>query len=147
MTQIRLRTLLVVPFLIQVCGFAGLMGYLSYRSAQQAISELAQQLMTQTAEQVSARLDSYIHQPSQLVSLNTSAARQGSLDLQDSAEVEKRLSRQIRTFKDVNDLTFISPTGQYIAVERDRKGDFTTPGSMIVSTYDQGQRQSFAIDK
>ncbi|MGB3532456.1 MAG: diguanylate cyclase [Microcoleaceae cyanobacterium] len=147
MTRIRLRTLLVLPFVIEVCGFAGLMGYLSYRSAQEAISELAQQLIAQTAEQVTHRLDDYIHTPAQLVSLNTLATRQGSLDVQDSDSLETELSRQIRTFRDVTDLTFISPTGQYIAVERDRKGDLTTPGSMILSIQDQQKRQSFVIDK
>ena len=36
---VSLRRLLIIPFVIQVLGITGLVGYLSYRSGQRAVQE------------------------------------------------------------------------------------------------------------
>jgi CHASE1-domain containing sensor protein len=55
-----LQTLLIVPFVLQVLGITGLVGYLSYRSGQAAIKNLADQLIDQTAHRVHDRLTDYL---------------------------------------------------------------------------------------
>ncbi|MBE9226418.1 PAS domain S-box protein [Phormidium sp. LEGE 05292] len=68
--KIPLRWLLVISFVLQMVGTTALVGYLSYRSGQQAVENLANQLLRQTSERVSDRLDNYLHTPQHIVSAN-----------------------------------------------------------------------------
>lgn len=43
--MVSLRSLLTIPFILQTVSIVGLVGYLSYRSGQEAIADLAHQLM------------------------------------------------------------------------------------------------------
>jgi diguanylate cyclase (GGDEF)-like protein len=144
--KIPLRRLLILPFFIQVCGVSGLIGYLSYTSGQQAIWNLADQLMSQAVEGVQDHLDTHVDLPAQLLTLNALAAQQGNLNLEDTVQLEKQFWQQVSTFEALTDLTFTSATGQYTAVGRDKKGYFTEAGSIFSATGDQGQRQSFLTD-
>ena len=58
--QVSLRSLLVIPFLLQVVGITALVGFLSYRSGEKAVEVMAHQLMEQTAKRVDQRLDYYL---------------------------------------------------------------------------------------
>jgi hypothetical protein len=42
--KLRLPTALLVPFILQIVATVGLVGYLSFRSGQRAINDLANQL-------------------------------------------------------------------------------------------------------
>ena len=50
-----LRTLLIVPFVLQVIGITSLVGYLSYCSGQQAIEDLVHQLTTETGHRITEK--------------------------------------------------------------------------------------------
>ena len=39
--QIPLRAVLIVPFVLQIVGAVGLVGFLSYRSGQEAVENMA----------------------------------------------------------------------------------------------------------
>ena len=80
MTQIPLRWVLVVPFVLQTLGAVGLVGYLSYRSGQQSVANLVDQLMNQTSSRISNRLDAYLRAPQDVVRLNQLEMEQGLLD-------------------------------------------------------------------
>ncbi|MEQ9549968.1 MAG: hypothetical protein RIM23_10160 [Coleofasciculus sp. G3-WIS-01] len=85
-----LKTVLIVPFVLQIVTAVGLVGYLSYRSGQKAVEKMANQLLEETAERVSDRVNSYFDQSRQFVTLNRLAVEQGDLDLTD---IEQALSR------------------------------------------------------
>lgn len=76
---ISLRFLLVVPFVLQTVGATTLVGYLAYRSGQQDVENLANQLLQQTSERVSDRLDDYLHHPSQNGAANRLVLKQKTL--------------------------------------------------------------------
>jgi len=118
-----LKTVLIVPFVLQIVTAVGLVGYLSYRSGQKAVEDLANKLLEETAERVSDRVNSYLQQPHQFVTLNRLAVEQGDLDLTDIDQVYRRLWRQVQ----VSDflltaLTYTSPAGTYIGVGQDKFG-------------------------
>jgi len=48
--QIPLRLLLIVPFVLQIVGAVGLVGYLSYRSGQKAVEDMAKPLMVEIGD-------------------------------------------------------------------------------------------------
>lgn len=86
---------LVVPFVLQTMGAVVLVGYLSYRSGQQATETLANQLLNQTSQRVSDRLDSYLHVPWRIVAANQLAVEQRTLDLNNREQLRQLLWQQI----------------------------------------------------
>jgi len=81
--QIPLRLLLIVPFVLQIVGAVGLVGYLSYRSGQQAIEKLANELMTETSNRIEQYLNSYMGETQRINRMNVEAFEAGILDLND----------------------------------------------------------------
>ncbi len=57
---LSLRSLLILPFVLQVTGITGLVGYLSFRSGQAAVADLAQQLMGETYNRIEHEFDTYL---------------------------------------------------------------------------------------
>jgi CHASE1-domain containing sensor protein len=57
MRQVPLKLVLIVPLVLQVVGAVGLVGYLSYRSSQNAVKNLAHQVMNQASSRIRDRLD------------------------------------------------------------------------------------------
>jgi len=71
--KFSLRTTLVVPFVLQIMAAVGLVGYLSFRSGQQAVNDLANQLIDSASQRVNEHLDSYLALPHQINQLNAEA--------------------------------------------------------------------------
>ncbi len=94
-TNIPLRWVLVVPFVLQTVGAVALVGYLSYRSGQQATENLANQLLEQTSDRVSDRLSSYLQASQRIVAANRLAVEQGTLNLNDQEQLRRHLWQQI----------------------------------------------------
>ncbi len=93
--NLPLRWVLVIPFVVQTVGAVALVGYLSYRSGEQAVENLANQLLRQTSERVGDRLDSYLHAPQEIVTVNRLAVEQGTLKLDNLEQVRQQLWQQI----------------------------------------------------
>jgi hypothetical protein len=51
-----LRLILVVPFVLQIFAAVGMLGYLSFRNGQQAVNDLANQLMDKNSNLVDQHL-------------------------------------------------------------------------------------------
>jgi hypothetical protein len=58
--HLSLRWLLIVPFVVQIVGAVGLVGYLSYRVGQKSVAASVNHLMAETKEHVIEHLDSYL---------------------------------------------------------------------------------------
>lgn len=114
--KLPLQGVLVIPFVLQVVVAVGLVGYLSYRSGQQAIADLAHQLMTEVSERVSDRLDHYLHSPHELVRQNRLAVEQGMLNLEDLEQVRRQLRFQISTDPAIAQVSSGIPRGNPLAM-------------------------------
>ena len=62
--KIPLKLVLILPFVALITGAVGLVGYFSYRSGQEAVTNLANQLMDQASGRV-------IDRPERLAKLHT----------------------------------------------------------------------------
>ena len=98
-----LQALLVFPFLLQIFGTVGLVGYLSFRNGQRAVNDLANQLMDRTSDVVSQHLESYLSIPQTLSQINADAIRRGILDVEDPEAMGKYFWDQMQVY----DLTFV----------------------------------------
>lgn len=147
---VSLTTVFIVPFVLQIITAVGLVGYLSYRSGQKAVEYLANQLLRETAERVSARVNSYLQQSHQFIMLNRLAVEQGDLDPTDIDQVYWRLWRQMQVSDAQTGLSYTSPAGALIAVGEDKFGFVFPKGSYLKAELKgaaPGTRNYFLLDE
>jgi signal transduction histidine kinase len=101
LSNAKLRTLLVVPFVLQIVGAVGLVGYLSFRNGQQAVNDLAFKLQRDVSERIDQHLESYLALPKQVNQINQSAIDQGLLNLKNLKQSELYFWNQSKIFKDL----------------------------------------------
>ncbi len=114
---LSLQLVLIVPFVLQVFGAVGLVGYLSFMNGQKAVNELAGQLMDRSGEVVDEHLKSYLSIPHTLNHINAAAIRRGLLDVNDRETLGRYFWDQMQAY----DLTYIGiglTTGGGIGVAR-----------------------------
>jgi len=75
-------------------GSVTLVGYLSYRSGQNAVENLANQLMSQTSNRVRDHLNHYLQTKQQTIAVNYKAFQEGRLDVTNIEEVRSHLWQQ-----------------------------------------------------
>lgn len=116
--SIPLRWALTVPFLLTTTGAVGLVGYWSYRSGQEAVQKLGQNLVVQTNAQVAQELNAYLQTPLLVNRLNVDAVQQGQIDLQNTSRLESALFHRVLQFNQIPTVLFVSPEGRFRFVER-----------------------------
>lgn len=107
-----LNVILVVPFVLQVFGAVGLVGYLSFLNGQKAVNDLVNQLMYKTSQQVDDHLDKYLALPHELAQMNGDHIASGRLDLNDQKAGEQYFWRQAKAFKNLSYIGYILPDGR-----------------------------------
>ncbi|WP_071188315.1 PAS domain S-box protein [Trichormus sp. NMC-1] len=95
--NLPLRTLLIVPFVLQTVGVVTLVGYFSYRSGEEAVEKLADQLMMEVSDRIDQHLNSYLGKAQEINRINVDAFESGILDLNDFNTLGKYFYRQVRS--------------------------------------------------
>lgn len=147
-----LRLILVVPFVLQIFAAVGIVGYLSFRNGQQAVNNLAHQLMDKNSNLVDQHLDYYLATPQQINQINLDAVELGLLDLQDFQRTGHYFWKQMQVF-DVGYINFANEKGKFIGVERLDDGKLLINEILskligqvyIYATDSQGNRTSLEI--
>ncbi|MBG1264561.1 ATP-binding protein [Nostoc commune] len=112
-----LRYVLIVPFVLQICGAVGLVGYLSYQNGQKAVTELATQLENEICDRIEQHLDSYLTTPKQINQINLDAIELDLLKLSDFKTTGNYFWKQMQVFN-VGYNSFANSKGEFIGVER-----------------------------
>ncbi|MFM9267558.1 ATP-binding protein [Tychonema sp. BBK16] len=121
---LNLRTVLIVPFVLQIFAAVGIVGYLSFRNGQQAVNEVASQLRQEISDRISERVQAYMTFPQQLNQFKANAFELGDLNLQDSPSIQRHFWKQLQTFDTVSVTYIATPGGDFIAARRTNEGDF-----------------------
>ena len=121
--QIPLRLILIVPFVLQIVGAVGLVGYLSYRSGQEAVEDMAKSLMSEIGDRIEQNLNSYLNAPEQVAQTNASLIRQGILDYQNLPALQTHFAQQLQIFPSVSMVKISNEKKDYISVSRDLSSD------------------------
>jgi signal transduction histidine kinase/DNA-binding NarL/FixJ family response regulator len=116
--QIPLRLVLIVPFVLQIVGAVGLVGYLSYQTGQKAVNELTTKLRDETTTRVVQYLDNYLATPVLINQINVDAVRLGYLDLQDTSKLSEYLVNQLQKFKNVSHILLGTEQGKFIVANQ-----------------------------
>ena len=117
-TNIPLISFLVVPFVAIIVGTVGMVSYLSYQSGQQEIENLASQLLRQTSERISDRLNNYLQVSQQVVATNDLAVKQETLNIKDKEKLRQQLWQQMQLNPSLPSNIFLSEDGNGIGYLR-----------------------------
>jgi signal transduction histidine kinase/CheY-like chemotaxis protein len=112
-----LRLILVLPFVLQLFGAVGLVGYLSFRNGQQAVNDLADHLIKKNYDLVKQHLDTYLTTPHQINQLNVNAIKLKILNLKSFEQVGNYFCQQMKVFN-VDYINYANEQGEFIGVER-----------------------------
>ncbi len=126
MNRMPLRTVLIVPFVLQIFAAVGLVGYLSFKDGQKATNQLARQLMSEIDERVDQHLDAYLQLPQQLNQLNADAVESQLLNLENVEETGRYFWKQMQIYKELSYVFYALPDGKYGGAGRWLEGAGTT---------------------
>ena len=119
--QISLRLVLIVPFVLQIVGAVGLVGYLSYRSGQKAIEDMAQPLMAEIGDRIDQNLNNYLQKSVEVTRNNAEAAKLGILNYDDLPAVKQYFWRQTEIFNDISIWLIATDRNTILIVDRQDK--------------------------
>ncbi|HEY9864703.1 MAG TPA: cache and HAMP domain-containing protein, partial [Candidatus Obscuribacterales bacterium] len=140
--KVRLQTVLIIPFMVQIILAVGLTGYLSYRNGQQAINGLVTQLQQEIAHRIKERLDNYLARPYFLNQVNVEAIEMGLLDVNKPEDLERRFFKQIQLLKSVQGIYFTNRQGEIILVHHS-----PSQGLLTLISEDFPNRAVYKLDE
>ncbi|MDF0552811.1 response regulator [Kamptonema sp. UHCC 0994] len=123
--KIPLRIFLVVPFVLQVFGAVGLVGYLSFRNGQKAVNDVATQLRREVTDRVQQHLQNYLRQPNLINQINADAAKRGELTFDNFQASQYFIWQEIQSFIAINSIYISSKEGEFIYVKNEQDGTYT----------------------
>ncbi|WP_088889275.1 PAS domain S-box protein [Leptolyngbya ohadii] len=149
-----LSRILTVPFVLLTVGTTGLVGYLCIRNGQQAIADLAHQLMAETGDRVNLYLTDYLKTPHVINRLNANAVRLNQIDITDSESLKRHFVQQIQVFDSVSRIHFSNPQGGYLSTGNDDRGlsvattrNFVSGTLQVHSVDSQGNRRKLLVER
>ncbi|VXD17068.1 Protein serine/threonine phosphatase with Cache sensor [Planktothrix serta PCC 8927] len=131
----RLGSTLIIPFVLQITAVVGLVGYLSFKNGQKAVTDLAIQLNNEVAARVSQTLQTYVSIPSQINQTNRQAIELGELNLQNYQQLEKHFWHQVQQFSSVTAVLLGTETQEFTGVERVAKNELNIDISRPETNY------------
>ncbi len=141
-SKVSLQTVLVIPFVLQLVGTVGLVGYLSYRNGQEALKEVASQLRSEICDRVQLYLKNYLATPHLINRINVDAVRVGQLDVKDLSQVERHLILQLQQFDSVSGILFSDNRGNFRASTRHTP----QPSIMVSDLFDTTKISIYPTD-
>jgi PAS domain S-box-containing protein len=81
LSKVPLRTVLILPFVLQILGAVGLVGYLSFRNGQKAVNELASQLHGEIGARIEGELAGHLESPHEFNRINGATFAEGQFDM------------------------------------------------------------------
>ena len=135
--KLPLRTVLIVPFVLQIVGAVGLVGYLSFRNGQKAVNNLASQLMSEVSLRVEQNLQLYLNTPHQINQSKLDTVKIGLLKMENLSAWEKYLWRQVQLYPYINFTAVGNENGDY------RSGQQLSNGSRTMNVIEKSTGENF----
>jgi Signal transduction histidine kinase len=158
--KLPLRTVLIVPFVVQIVGMVGLVGYLSLKSGEEAVENLAHQLMGQVGERISDRLTIYLQAPQDVVATNHLAVEQGIVNVKDFEQLRQQFWQQTTLNPLLQGIFFTNELGEAIGYGRFQSEELVkqaqrltgeelsigTPYLISLKSTNPGKRNYYLVD-
>lgn len=122
--KFRLRTTLVVPFVLQIVAAVGLVGYFSYRNGQQAVEELAYQLTEEVGGRIQEHINAYLDRPQQVLRVLDDGVESGAIDLTDFNQLQGYFWRLVQKNDFESYHSYGNESGEFVGVEYLKDGSY-----------------------
>ncbi|MGB8691170.1 MAG: response regulator [Microcoleus sp.] len=122
------------PFVVQIVGMVGLVGYLSYKNGQQAVEDLAYQLIGEVNGRVEENLQNYLDVPKHINQSHAAAIRTRVLDWKNFLTLEGYFAQQLQIYPTVTNMAIATEQKEFLAVEKSLASDSLTIRVMDKST-------------
>lgn len=123
--SIPLRIVLVVPFVLEVMLAVSLTAYMVYRNGQDAVDDLASQLVVKISDRVEDGLDNYLQTPFNITRSNANAIQVGILNWQNRPMLERYFSQQLldieSTGSEIHTLLFLDKNKKFFSIKKQAK--------------------------
>ncbi|MDJ0555716.1 MAG: ATP-binding protein [Microcoleaceae cyanobacterium MO_207.B10] len=137
-----LRTVFVVPIVLQIIVAVSLTGWLSLRNGQKAVNSVASQLLTEVTTRIDEHLQNYLETPPIINQINRDAIRLNNLELDNLIGWRPYLFQQIQLFNQISTIGFGSENGELIWLFRDNQGLELA----IRDNFSQGNLEKYALN-
>lgn len=158
--KLPLRTVLIVPFVLQTVSAVGLVGYLSLKSSESAVENLGHQLIAQVGERINDRLATYLQTPQDIVAANRLAVDQRILNLNNTQQLRQKLWEQTILNPTLQSTVFVNDRGEEIGYGRllsqelvtqaqkltEEELSIGTPLMSRIESSDAGKRKYYLVD-
>jgi signal transduction histidine kinase/ActR/RegA family two-component response regulator len=111
--KLPLRSVLIVPFVLQIFAAVGLTGYLSIVNGQKAVNEVTRQLRSEITNHIQARIQPYLDKPFLLNRVTANAIELGQVELKNPRSMERHLWKLILPADQTQSLYIGQPDGSY----------------------------------
>lgn len=147
--KIPLRSVLILPFVLQIFVAVGLTGYFSLQNGQKAVNDVAAQLRREIATRIDQNLHTYLAAPHLVNQINADAVNQDQLSMEDLTAWEHHIWQQKKQFNNVNAIFMINKKGNGLSIGNNDEGQLliqataTTKLNQVLNTYlagSQGER-------
>ncbi|HBK21749.1 MAG TPA: hypothetical protein DDZ60_04335, partial [Planktothrix sp. UBA10369] len=128
---IPIRTILIIPFLLQIFGAVGIVGWISFQAGQKSVNEVVSQLQNEISARVEQNLEAYLAIPEKINQTHLNLLQSGILTFQDLTQWEKYLWRQVQLYPDINFIKITNAAGQ------ERTGEHLGDGSLRINVIDK----------
>jgi adenylate cyclase len=118
-----LRTILTVPFLVQIIGSVSLVGWLSFKNGERAVMNLTDQLMSELTQRIDQNLSGYLNEAISINDANQSIVRQGLLPVDPVNRWENYLWHQVQQTQNINFIKITDRQGQQWTGEKLQTGE------------------------
>lgn len=115
---ISLRSVLIIPLLLQIIAVVGLTGYFSWRNGQKTVESMAIRLSEEVTAHIEKHVDSYTNTPSLFLEVNQAAIETGNLDINDFERLSRYFWQQTQLSEAVPYVYFANPLGEFVGVWR-----------------------------
>lgn len=139
-----IRTLIIVPFVVQIVAAVGLTGYFSFRSGQSSVNEVASHLRQEITARVTQNLQGYLATPHQINQLNQELIAEGWLSTTDQTDWFRHLWRQLEIFPTIGSINLATEQGEFIGIGRNENG------SLVLNVANPGNQfayEQYALDE
>ncbi len=139
--KFRLRTALLVPFVLQIVAAVCLVGYISFCNGQRAVNHVASQLRSELSNRIEEKLQSYTEISYSINRINASAFARGVIDVS-GVKGEAQMWQQMQTYPTISYIFCGDEKAGFLGVGRLSDQDrskfifaFSNPSTKLMRQY------------
>ncbi|NEO57508.1 MAG: response regulator [Okeania sp. SIO3B5] len=115
--KLPLKTVLIVPFIVQIVTAVGLVGYFSFTNGHQSVESIANQLTREISTRIQQHILEYLNKSHQVLRFTNEAIESRNFNVYDFNTMRLYFWQIVKQGKSETDLFFGNEQGEFINVE------------------------------